>query len=314
MGVRTRTAFTARSRDVDAILSASYNAGAERGELAVKIAGIKTDVMYFNASGIQPQVPFIPAATADLGAAASPYRDLFLSGYFKGSVAAALTAHAGGTQAAGLQLAAMMNFIGTCASVGDSVLLPAAIKGMQVFVYNGGAAAAAVFGNGTDTINGIATATGVPLPAGTGAWFECSASGAAGTWLSPNLLPARQASAYAAAVNTTGFTATGAQWALGDDTVLALTGTLGSGQTLTPPTVANLLAAIPNAFVGQTFKLRVINLSGGAFSWTVGAQTGYTLNGTQTIAQNFYRDYRVTIVSLAAITMQSIGTFAQSAL
>lgn len=311
MSVRTRGSLTSRQRTVDALLKADYNGGSPRGVLAIKINGVETPVLYFNATQFQQQVASAPLVATDLGSAASPYRDLFLSGFVKGSVSVGLTAHAGGTQAAGLALTSQFNFLSTVASVGDSVLLPASVAGMSVYVDNRGAAAAQVFGAGTDTINGVATATGVPLPAGTGAWFNCNA---AGTWLSPNLLPARQASAYAAAVNTTGFTATGAQFALGDDTVLALTGTLGSGQTLTPPTVANLLAAIPNAFVGQTFKLRVINLSGGAFSWTVGAQTGYTLNGTQTIAQNFYRDYRVTIVSLAAITMQSIGTFAQSAL
>lgn len=79
-----------------------------------------------------------------------------------------ITAHAGGTKAAAYQLTAAINRISTCATNGDSVLLPAvsvADVGLQVEVYNDGAADAQVFGNGSDTIDAVATATGVVLTA-----------------------------------------------------------------------------------------------------------------------------------------------------
>lgn len=95
-----------------------------------------------------------------------------------------------------------------------------------------------------------------------------------------------------------------------DEVVLDLTGTLGSGQNIQLPTAAALLAALPNQYVGQAFKLRLRNLSSANFAWTVTTNTGITLNGLVAIAQNAWRDFYVTITGLgasAAITVQSIG-------
>ena len=216
----------------------------------------------------------------------------------------ALTAFAGGGQGSATALTKRLNFIGTCATAGDSVRLPTSVAGEWVFVYNGGAAAAQVFGASTDTINGVATATGVPLPANQGALFFCNA---AGTWLAPTLRDAIPEAQYAAASNTTNFTATGAQVAGAQDVTLECTGALGSGQALTLPTAAAIVAALPNAYVGKTYKLRIINRSAGAFAWTVTTNTGLTLTGTMTIAQNTYRDFVVTLTSLSAIVFQSLG-------
>lgn len=91
-----------------------------------------------------------------------------------------LTAHAGGTQAAALALSATKDYhrISTCATAGDSISLPAATVGHAHFVRNDGAASCQVFGASTETINGIATATGIALPKGLGAWFVCTTAGA----------------------------------------------------------------------------------------------------------------------------------------
>ena len=90
-----------------------------------------------------------------------------------------LTAHAGGTQAAALALSSTKNYhrISVCATAGDSVLLPAATVGQSHFVRNDGAASCQVFGTSPDTIDGVATATGIVVPAGSGAWFVCTTAG-----------------------------------------------------------------------------------------------------------------------------------------
>lgn len=72
-----------------------------------------------------------------------------------------LTAHAGGTQAAALALTKAINNVTTVATAGDSVKLPASAAGLEITVANNGAASMQVYGAGTDTINGVATATGV---------------------------------------------------------------------------------------------------------------------------------------------------------
>lgn len=95
-----------------------------------------------------------------------------------------LTAHAGGGRAAATQLDYGINHVTVCATAADSVQLPNWLIGCEVLVINDGAAAAQVFGkNGTtDTIDGVATATGVPLTNATRCWYY--ASEAAGAWLS----------------------------------------------------------------------------------------------------------------------------------
>lgn len=96
-----------------------------------------------------------------------------------------ITATAGGTKAAAIQLDKSLNHITVCATNGDSALLPKAIAGSIVVVRNDGAANASLYGKGTDTIDGAATANATALNAGvskmfvcftTGAWFTLSAS------------------------------------------------------------------------------------------------------------------------------------------
>jgi hypothetical protein len=72
-----------------------------------------------------------------------------------------LTAHAGGGQASAYPIAYPINRFTIVASAGDSALLPPALGGMQVVVINDAVNAMQVFGAGTDTINDIASGTGV---------------------------------------------------------------------------------------------------------------------------------------------------------
>lgn len=95
--------------------------------------------------------------------------------------AASISARAGGGQANATPLRSAQNLIAVCASAGDSVQLPPAAGGQNMWIANGGAASCQVFAYpGTDTINGVANGTGIALAAGkaielfcplTGAWF-----------------------------------------------------------------------------------------------------------------------------------------------
>jgi hypothetical protein len=97
------------------------------------------------------------------------------------NVAATVTAHAGGTQAAAFALTKKLNYISVCATTGDSVRLPASVAGMKITIFNGGAATARVFGAGTDTVDSAATATGVVLGIGARCDYICFV---AGNWVS----------------------------------------------------------------------------------------------------------------------------------
>lgn len=113
-----------------------------------------------------------------IGTANFPMSDVFLTGLFNESAQDSITAHAGGTKAAAFQLTKEMNRISVAATAGDSVLLPASAPGLTIIVENAGAAAVQVYGLGTDTINAVATATGVSQMAGSVVFYTCYAAGA----------------------------------------------------------------------------------------------------------------------------------------
>jgi hypothetical protein len=120
------------------------------------------------------------------------------------------------------------------------------------------------------------------------------------------------ATAYNAAANTTGFTATQQQIMAGEQTYLNLSGTLGAGAALTLPTVATLLSTLTpqQAVVGSTIVLRILNSGGGAFAWTVTTNTGWTLTGHVAIANLTWVDYVIQITAVGATptaTLQSVG-------
>lgn len=114
---------------------------------------------------------------------------------------------------------------------------------------------------------------------------------------------------YGVETNTTGFTLSATDIYSGTvETTLNLTGNLGAGANAQLPTVASLVAAIPNDFPGQSFRLRIINSSNAAFNWTITTNTGWTRSGTMTIAQNTWRDFYITLTAQTTATLQSIGT------
>ena len=72
-------------------------------------------------------------------------------------------------------------------------------------------------------------------------------------------------------------------------------------------TAANIVAAIPNAQLGMSYLLKVRNSSGSANTATITTNTGITLHGTMTIAQNVTRDFLVQLTSLSAVDIYSMG-------
>lgn len=95
------------------------------------------------------------------------------------------------------------------------------------------------------------------------------------------------------------------------DVSLALTGALAAAANATTDTAANIIAAMASPAVGASYKLRIINESSGAFTWTVVGGTGVTVSGVATIAQNTWREFIVTVTAVGAIpavTLQNVGT------
>lgn len=90
-----------------------------------------------------------------------------------GSVQTGVVAHAGGTKALAVPINAAIVRIDTVATAADSVILPPAFPGASMFIANNGVASVQIFGNNSDTINGIATATGYALAPGKSALLAC---------------------------------------------------------------------------------------------------------------------------------------------
>lgn len=101
-----------------------------------------------------------------------------------GNVVTGITAHSGGGQASATALTGFFNRVDTVAVAADSVALPApTFVGQEVVVVNNAATnSMQVFGSGTDTINGVATATGVAQAAGKMAIYKAATTGAGAAW------------------------------------------------------------------------------------------------------------------------------------
>lgn len=216
-----------------------------------------------------------------------------------------LISAAGTSQATATPLSAAINNITTVAS-GTGVNLPASAPGLSVVVQNSGANPLLVYPlqGASDTINGAAATSGILLYQGAIGVFNCTTAGA---WIvQPG---STRNAAYNANAATTSATLTAANITGGIASVdLQMTGALAAGATATLPTVAQMVAALHSPVVGTSYRLRVINSSSGAFAWTIAAGTGFTLNGTMTVAQNTWREFVVTLNTLTTATLQSVAT------
>ena len=98
-----------------------------------------------------------------------------------------IVAFAGGGQTSATLLVDGCNEINTVATTADSVKLPPAVGGTVVYLVNKGANSCQVFGSGIDTINEVATGTGVALAASAKGVYFCTrsanaAAATAGEW------------------------------------------------------------------------------------------------------------------------------------
>lgn len=131
----------------------------------------------------------VPVDTQYTGGASPQYAalNLGLLGSFMNVSGITYTAFAGGGQASATQLGYGINVVTVVATAADSVKLPPSVAGAIVFIKNADAAdSTTVFGYGTDTIDGVASATGNAQAAGNGKLYFCTAgdgTGVAGTWV-----------------------------------------------------------------------------------------------------------------------------------
>ena len=73
-------------------------------------------------------------------------------------------------------------------------------------------------------------------------------------------------------------------------------------------TAANIIAAITQAGVGNSFEFTIRNTSDAAETITVTAGTGVTLSGTMTIAQNNSKRFLCVVTASTTVTIYSLGT------
>jgi hypothetical protein len=218
------------------------------------------------------------------------------------------TANSAGTQAAGTQIVAGFTRFATVAGASYSATAPKAIPGRRFVIANDGANSLALFPYLGDAIGANAANASYLIPSGGLVEFYCLSPGIFKPDAASNLNPFFAATAYNTNAATAGTTLTAANISGGNVTVLNMTGTLAGAANAQLPTVAQLVAAIPGAQIGQSYEMRIINTSSGAFAWTITTNTGWTLNGTMSIAQNTTRDFLVTLTSLTTATIQQIGT------
>lgn len=112
---------------------------------------------------------------------------------------------------------------------------------------------------------------------------------------------------YSTDTSTADFTVAAGKVAGSRLCVLDLTGTLAAPHNIQMPTAVALVAQVPNAVAGETYVLRIINDSVGAFAWTVTGNTGLTVNGTASILNATWREFLVTLTSLTVVVLQEIG-------
>ncbi len=210
----------------------------------------------------------------------------------------AITAKAGGVQATAtlLKSTTAYHHVTVCATAADAVALPPARVGELHIVKNSGAASMQVFGSGIDTVDSVATATGVAQAAGDTVMYYCLTDG---NYLRFGGLDATeifgaitvnsiaggdsslgidgQAAAQGGAVVVTGGASSTATNAGG-----AVTYKGGAGNTSGAGGAANLTGGVP----GVTGAGGAANIAGGAGGATSGIGGAVTVSGGAGTAGN----------------------------
>jgi len=122
--------------------------------------------------GLSPGIPVLSSVNTD----STP--TTIMGGITGVSTTTGLTAYAGGGQTNALPLTTGMSTVSTVATTADSVRLPTSVvPGITVTIINTASNSMQLYGAGTDTINGVATATGVAQAGGTIGQYFCPAAG-----------------------------------------------------------------------------------------------------------------------------------------
>ena len=202
-----------------------------------------------------------------------------------------ITAFAGGGQTNAVALTATVNRLSVVAPQGDSVRLPTAVVGQAVVIDNRGAQAAQVFGAGTDTINGIATATGISHGVNQIATYYCFV---AGNW-EVQFSQAQQAFPVALAVNGAIPSHVAATYAItkagvladtlaaptvttDDGLIIVITSDTANAHTLTATGLLDTGSANVNVATFAAFKGAGLTLMAYNGRWKVLAQVGITFS------------------------------------
>jgi hypothetical protein len=85
---------------------------------------------------------------------------------------------------------------------------------------------------------------------------------------------------------------------------------IGAARSDTTPSAAAMLAAMPGAFIGQSLDVHIRNTTGGAFTITVTAGAGVTLNGTTTIGQTTSRWFRLIFTAIGSTPTYTLYSLA----
>lgn len=174
-----------------------------------------------------------------------------------------VTAHSGGGQASATLLTGALNTVVTVAADGDSVKLPPAVAGQAIVITNGNVLhSIQVFGSGTDVINGVATAIGVPqLPDVSTTYYSTTN----GVWLT-STFPTNSVSSLIATVPLT---------------AAQFNGMYAAPVQLIAAPGANMMISVDKVVLQMTFGSADF-ASGGV----VAAQYGNTIHGAGTAATN----------------------------
>lgn len=82
----------------------------------------------------------------------------------------------------------------------------------------------------------------------------------------------------------------------------------GAGRADLLPTAADLITELGDPEVGTSFEFTIRNTANAAETITVTTNTGLTLSGTMTIAQNNSKRFLAVVTSATTITVYSLGT------
>lgn len=190
---------------------------------------------------------------------------------FYESAANNLTAHAGGGQGSAYQIANELNRFTTVSTAGDSAVLPASVGGLTILINNAGSNPMQVYGLGTDTINGVASGTGVSQMAGSEVIYVCHATG---NWEANGLGTGYFGSLESSSAQT-GLTAHAGG---GQGSAMLITSMIAQFSTVATTGDSAILPTATGLPSGAALTITVIN--NGANSMNVFCPSGGTMNGT----------------------------------